>query len=94
MASYRDVFQRAALYIDVAATTGNVQMFNYMSYVIGKPSDHPEAYTKALISSSEAGQIDMVRALLSMGAIDDSECNAHHAAILSGNLNIATLVLH
>jgi hypothetical protein len=70
MASYSDVFQRATLFIDVAATTGNVQLFNHMSCVIGSPSDHPEPYTKALISSSEAGQIDMVHALLSIHSVE------------------------
>lgn len=58
---------RARDLIFAAAAAGDLTLLRCMSYVLGPPHDHKFDYERALVSACDAGQANVVRALLSMG---------------------------
>lgn len=59
-------YHKACLFMSSAATTGNTTLFNYMFHLVGSPRENVKPYEDALFSAADAGQIDMVEALLAI----------------------------
>lgn len=63
-------YDRACIFMSSAAAAGNFVLFNHMSLIIGSPRENIKPYQDALCSACDGGQVELVKALLTMS--DDS----------------------
>ena len=74
-----------------AATSGNMQLLRVMGYVLGKPTENKDQYDRAMFSACDAGNVNVVKALLDMGVSSENKY-AIESAVLEGHLEIAKIL--